>query len=84
MGCDDWTPVSAERRAESQPQKKPRGRSVLFRGTRVKMTIKITERAFALIQSTQATLRPRYGARATEGAAVEYLVRKATRTRLGL
>jgi len=84
MGFDDWNPVIAERRAEPQSKKKPRGRSVLFRGKRVKMTIKVTERAGALIQLTQATLRPRYGLRATEGAAVEYLVRKATRTRMTL
>ncbi len=79
-----YNPPMTSFQPKPQPRKKPRGRAVMFAGTRVKMTIKVTERAWALIQSTQATLRSRHGAKATEGAAVEYLIRKATRTRLGL
>lgn len=66
-------------------QPKRRGHPVLFPGEREKMSVKVTTKARQLIQATQAMLKKRgYGHAATEAAAVEYLVRKASRTGLRL
>lgn len=58
------------------------GRPAMFEGPRVMMTVKVTERAAGLIAQTMAQLEPEHGALATQAAAVEYLVRKATKTPL--
>jgi hypothetical protein len=56
------------------------GRPALFPGKRVKMTIKMTTVAKDLVDKTIAELEPEHGVHATEGAAVEWLIRKATKT----
>jgi hypothetical protein len=58
------------------------GRKAMFPGKRIKVSVKITERAKALVDATVAKLAPAHGHTATEAGAVEYLIRKATRTPL--
>ncbi len=53
------------------------GRPGLFVGTRVKVGVKLTTAAVALIAETREHLRLAHGPLATDSAAVEYLVRKA-------
>lgn len=55
------------------------GRPGLFRGTRVKMTVKLTELAKAKVDETVIALEPEHGALATGSAAVEWLIRTAGR-----
>jgi len=58
------------------------GRPSIFHGTRVKLSVTVTELAYGLIRQTREKLEPEHGHAATDGAAVEYLIRKATRTPL--
>ena len=48
----------------------------MFAGPRVKLGIKLTTDARALVLATQAGLRAAHGVAATESATIEYLVRK--------
>lgn len=54
------------------------GRPGLFVGKRVKVSVKITEEAFALVQQERARLEPEWGEKATNAAAVESLIWKTS------
>lgn len=56
------------------------GRKVVFKGRRVKFATKVTELARDLITQAKADLVAEHGTAATDAAAVEWLIRKATRT----
>lgn len=55
-----------------------RGRPTLFEGDRVRMSLKLTTDAKKMVDDTRDQLVARgHGHAATEGAAVEFLIRKA-------
>ena len=55
------------------------GRPALFEGARVPLMVKITERARQAVTDTAKEMEAKHGPLATDGAAVEYLIRKARR-----
>lgn len=55
------------------------GHPTMFEGPREKLSVKVTTEARELVESTRSGLRAAYGTAATTGAAVEFLIRKATK-----
>ncbi len=72
---------------KKQAKKKPQwggrrpgsGRPALFAGTREKVTLVLTKQLRRRIETVRRQLEAEHGAKATESAAVEHLVRKGLR-----
>ena len=75
--------LAKKKQAEKKPQwggRRPgSGRPALFAGAREKVTLVLTKQLRRRIDTVRRTLEAEHGAKATESAAVEHLVRKGLR-----
>jgi hypothetical protein len=85
---DEHPEIAKQLRAAQRPGQiggvKPgAGRPTMFPGKRAKkMTIILTELAKGLVDAERQRLEPTFGKKANDSAAIERLIRKATKTRM--